>query len=141
MSWDDPWRRYERERERMRWDPFYRYEKHLERMQWDPFYRYDKHLERMSWDPFYRYEKEQQRLREDRWYRQAHFMDRPDHYSAYSGLSRGYGGMGAGPSPHPTLDDEAGKRIEEERRRNRLGWFSRLLRKLFWFRYDDAPLW
>ena len=70
MSWyDDPWRRYERERERRMWDPFYRFEYERDRLQWDPFYRYEKHLERLQWDPMYRYEYERNREMWDPYYR------------------------------------------------------------------------
>ncbi len=70
MSEWDPWKRYEKERERRFWDPYYRYEYEQRKMMEDPFYRYERHLDRMSWDPAYRFEKEMNRLSWDPWYRE-----------------------------------------------------------------------
>jgi len=65
VSWeDDPWRRYERERERRMWDPWYRYEYEMERMREDQWYRQVHRMERglriyQYADPVYVEEKEE----------------------------------------------------------------------------------
>lgn len=71
MSEWDPWRRFERERERRMRDPFYRIEYERDRPSWDsyyrmekemtdPFYRLEKHRDRLTWDPYYRIEWERE---------------------------------------------------------------------------------
>jgi hypothetical protein len=75
-DYEDPWKRFERERERRMWDPWYRLDYERDRMQWDPYYRYLKEQDRMSWDPYYRYEKEQERLRWDPFYRYEKHLER-----------------------------------------------------------------
>ena len=53
MSEWDPWKRFERKRERRLWDPFARLEYERDRLSWDPYYRMEKEMT----DPFYRLEK------------------------------------------------------------------------------------
>ena len=66
----DPWKRYERERERRLWDPWARLEYERERYYSDPLYRFEKDRERYYSDPFFRFEKEMDRLSWDPWYRE-----------------------------------------------------------------------
>ena len=54
MSEWDPWKRYERERERRMMDPWARLEYERERYHSDPFFRFEKEMDRLSWDPWYR---------------------------------------------------------------------------------------
>ena len=70
MSEWDPWKRYERERERRMMDPWSRLEYERERYHTDPWYRYERDRERYFTDPMYRFEKEMDRLSWDPWYRE-----------------------------------------------------------------------
>ena len=70
MSEWDPWKRYERERERRMWDPLASYEYERDRYHSDPWFRFERNRERYYTDPFYRFEKEMDRLSWDPWYRE-----------------------------------------------------------------------
>lgn len=130
----DPWRRYEKERERRMWDPLARYEYEQHRMMGDPLFRFERERERMSWDPYYRmekqvtdpmhrFEREQERIREDPWfremYRQEHGL-RPDQSADPIYVQEKE--LGLGTRPQDYLNSEyrvymdVERRKEEERR-------------------------
>lgn len=145
----DPWKRFEKERERRMWDPLYRYEyereryltdplyrmeKDMERVQSDPLYRIEKEQERCVWDPEYKHEREQQRLMEDPWFRQIHRMEhglRPDQYVDPIYVREKEEGLGTRPmdyfNPDYRVEMDSVKRREEEieRRIEETGEFFR----------------
>ena len=137
MSEWDPWKRYERERERRLWDPWARLEYERERYHSDPWYRYQKEQERMSWDPYfraerqvgdplYRYEQEQQRLREDPWYRELYRREHglePMQSADPAYVQLREEGLGTRPqdwyNPEYRVHMDVARRKEEEERRIR----------------------
>ena len=69
MSEWDPWKRFEKGRERRYWDPYYRIEYERERYFSDPWYRFDRDRERYFTDPFFKIERDMDRLSWDPYYR------------------------------------------------------------------------
>ena len=145
----DPWKRFEKERERRMWDPFYRYEyereryltdplyrmeKEMEKMQTDPLYRFEKEQERRMLDPEYRHQEEQRRLMEDPWFRQIHRMEhglRLDQYADPVYVQEKEMGLGTRPMDYfnpdyrVSMDSERRRQEEIERRIEETGEFFR----------------